>query len=146
MVKPAKYRIDDLAEAFVEGGQALEGFVDGEHLLGAALGELDAFLQGELAGLVEGEIGFAAAALSGLLPPGIIDEDLAHGSGRHAEEVRPVFPGRIGMFDELEVGFVHQRRGVERVVFALEIYHLLSTSRKTALIGLFSGIPTDKPP
>ena len=62
-----------------------------------------------------------AAAFSGLLPPGIIDEDLAHGSGRHAEEVRPVFPGRIGMVDELEVGFVHQRRGVERVVFALEI-------------------------
>jgi len=55
-------------------------------------------------------------------------------------------PGRIGMVDELEVGFVHQRRSVERVVFALEIYHLLSTSRKTALIGLFSGIPTDKPP
>ena len=49
----------------------------------------------------------------------MIDEDLAHYAGGDAVEMRPALPVDLGVIDQAQVSFVHQGRGLERVVAAL---------------------------
>ena len=54
-----------------------------------------------------------------LFSAGVIGQNLAHRLGRHGEEVGPILPLVIRCPRQLGVGFVHQRRGFERVVGGL---------------------------
>jgi hypothetical protein len=49
----------------------------------------------------------------------LVHEDSAHQVGGNPEEVRPVLPLDRVLIDKLDVGLVHERGGLQRVVGAL---------------------------
>ena len=49
------------------------------------------------------------------------DQDAAHDCGAHCQKVRPVLPLHPPYVDQPEVSFVHQDRGLDRVLRALVV-------------------------
>jgi hypothetical protein len=98
--------------AFVEGGELRERPVEVEEV------EAPRRRRDALRGL-ELEAHLPLAALGRVASPRVVDEDLAHGAGGDAEEMRAVLPVDRAAADELEVGLVDEGRGLERVPRAL---------------------------
>src|SRR5207244_3579183 len=97
----------------VFGGERRQRFVQGDPLVGVGL-------RGRQAVGVEGRALAPAAALLGLLPPGGLDEDAAHGLSRGGEEVAAALPPRgVRRADQPHVGFVDEGGGVKRVAGGL---------------------------
>ena len=115
--------------------QLLHRAVHGQHVLDGGLdGQVDD---------VERDARLVAAALGAAALAGVVDEHLAHGARRRAEEVRAVLPAGGRVADEAHVGLVHQGRGVQRVVRALvaqalprDDQQLLVDQRQELLRGL----------
>jgi hypothetical protein len=101
---------DDFGLAGVEGGEAFEGFVEGEDVF--------VFLGGEGDGFIEDDARAASAALVALVGAGVVDKDAAHGLGGDGEEVRLALPVDARLIDELHVGFVDEGGRLEGVVVA----------------------------
>ena len=57
----------------------------------------------------------AAAMLQARFAAGVFDQDAPHGFRRRRKKVGPVFPCLAAVADHPQPGFVHQRRGLERV-------------------------------
>ncbi|MEO8335110.1 MAG: hypothetical protein ABI664_09060 [bacterium] len=55
------------------------------------------------------------AALVSRMPARMIHEDAAHRDRGHGKEVRPSLPIEVVVADEVEVGLVYERGGVEGV-------------------------------
>ena len=68
---------------------------------------------------IERHPGGNAAALDASLRPRMIDEDAAHGLCGDTEEVRPVLPAHVALFDQLQERFVDEGGRLQRVVRAL---------------------------
>ena len=62
--------------------------------------------------------GFSRSPLAGLAPARVIDEDPAHGLRGNREELRPVLPARPMLLHQAHPGFVHERRGLQRVALS----------------------------
>ncbi len=63
--------------------------------------------------------GDIATALVGQASSRIVDEDPPHGLRCDCHEVCAVLPGNIALVDQLKIGFVNQRRSIERVAGSL---------------------------
>jgi hypothetical protein len=87
--------------------QPLEGFVQGHEVLA-----LDAGNHVDLGQLHA--VG-SAAVTDAPLAPRLLDEDAAHRLRGGGEEVAPAVPSRIFGPYKSKIGFVHQRRGLERL-------------------------------
>ena len=46
----------------------------------------------------------------------MVDENLSHRPGRDAEEVAAVLPAHVLLPDQPQIGLVHERRGLKRVI------------------------------
>ena len=105
----------DATLAHVNGGERLEGLVEREHIHGRRLRGGRYVLEAQHRG--------AAAALAGVLPAGLIDEDLAHQLRRHRKEVRPVLQRQPLHIHESQIDLMHERRRLESAarLFALEV-------------------------
>ena len=64
-------------------------------------------------GLIQADFGNTAAALAGMALPGAIDQYLAHDMRGDLIEMGAVAPGRTGLIDQPQVGFVDQVGGLE---------------------------------
>ena len=94
------------------GGEALQGLVQGQQLLGRP------------AGLEGVEVRVLAAPATAVLHPalaaGVLDQDAAHGLGGRGEEVAPAVPGLAFLLaDQAQVDLVDQGGGLERVAGTL---------------------------
>ena len=100
-------QLDDAREALAEGFEARQGGVE-RHQFARALfvGDVDA---------VERDLVHAAAALLPRRPARVVDDDLPHRLGGDGEEVAAVRPVGPGAVDQLQVGLVHEHRGIERL-------------------------------
>jgi hypothetical protein len=58
-------------------------------------------------------------ALEGAALARVIDQKAAHHPRPDGDEVGPALPARAGLVDQLEVGLVHERGGLEGVSGAL---------------------------
>jgi hypothetical protein len=101
-----KTAFDDLYKPLVVTGQAFQGIMERQ--------QVGYFLVGYQRYLFERNSDEVAAAFLGALPPGIIDQDESHGSRRYREKMDAVLPVNAALVDQLEIGFVDERRGVER--------------------------------
>jgi hypothetical protein len=98
-------------EVLEERGEALERILERDQIdLGRLGGELDETQRHALA---------TARALGGAAVAGVVHEDAAHHVRGDADELRAVPPIDATLVDEPEVGFVHERCGLERVTAAL---------------------------
>jgi hypothetical protein len=106
---------DDAALPGVDGGQCFERLIEGEHVHARRLSSGRHVLQTHDRG--------AAATLFGMLPAGVIDEDLTHQLRRHRKKVRPVLQRQSLHVHEPQVDLVHERRRLEGVawLFSLEM-------------------------
>ena len=73
--------------------------------------------------VVEEIMGGAASSPDRPMPPGIVDQNAAHGTGRGSEELGAILPVHPVQVRQLHVGFVHQPGRAEGVVrpLALEL-------------------------
>jgi hypothetical protein len=55
----------------------------------------------------------AAAALAGAVPPGVVDDDEAHGARHHAVEVRAALPVDRALVVQAQIRLVDQADGIE---------------------------------
>jgi len=85
--------------------EAIERFVDGKQLLGVRLNRP--------VGVVQCRTGTVPASLERPALASVVDDDLTHGARRDPEEVAAVFDGSSTLIDELQVGFMDERRGIE---------------------------------
>ena len=69
--------------------------------------------------VLDGHADDAPAVLLAKPPPRVVDEDPAHQSGGDRKKMRAVLPVDAALVDELEVGLVDERRGLECAVPAL---------------------------
>jgi hypothetical protein len=133
---PEVAQLDDLRLPTIEGGQTLEGFVQRQDIDPAGF-------RGDLI-FDQGHALQPPAALLGEPFPGVIDEDSPHHPGGDAEEVRPVAPLRLSLVNEPHVGFVNERRWLQRMTgwFSLHV-----AGRQTAQVPVnerqqvLEGIP-----
>ena len=108
---PEKAAFDDLVLPFAEGGQPSERFVKRQDLLRLLLRQEK--------GLVEGKMRLSPAPFLCLAPQGITDQDVAHRLGCYREEMGAALVLHTVQADQLEVGFMYQRCGVERMPVSL---------------------------
>ena len=79
----------------------------------------------ELTHLV-GDLERAAAALLRSLTLGVVNDDLAHRSGGHGEEMGAALPVWIGLVGQAQISLVDQRRGLQCVVRTLSLHKMMS--------------------
>lgn len=105
-------KLDDANLIRILNGKPLERFVDGQNVGDACVVRL-------VGGDVERHEHRPATAL--LCVPGarVVDEDSTHDLADDPEELRAVLPGRPPLVHQAQVGFVHQRRRIERVIAVL---------------------------
>ena len=110
--------------------------VRGEKVGGDALHETGHLVQGLPAPL--------AALLVGALAPRVVDEHAPHDARRGAQVVGPVPPGNVLFSPEPQVGFVHERRGLQRVprilgthVMPCQAAELFVDQREQGLLSAF---------
>jgi hypothetical protein len=115
---------DDLACAWVVGGEPREGVFEGEEFFGLEFGEGN--------GVREGEFFPVAAAFDGAAFAGVVHEDFAHDAGGGAEEFGAAFPGDW-FGDEAEPGFVDEGGGLEGMVGAFAAHGLGGDAVQLAL-------------
>ena len=89
----------------VEGGEPLEGVVEGEELV-----VLDGRREVES---VEFDVFGAGPVAEGALASGAVDEDAAHGLGGSGEEVGAILPMGLSVRAQPEPGFVDEGGGLE---------------------------------
>ena len=106
-------QLDHLSFALVVGPQRLHRVIEVDQPLRAHLGQDRTFFQGLPLAI--------AAALLAEPPPGMIHEDLPHGSRRDTIKVDPVAEGEVAT-DEFEIGLVDQRGRVQGVVGAFAVH------------------------
>lgn len=97
-------KFDDAGAVGVEGGEFVEGAVEGDHVEVGIDGEGDG---------IEIDGNGAIPTLLGIAGAGVIEEDTPHGPGGGAEEVSAVGPSGAGLIDEAEVGFVDEGGAAE---------------------------------
>jgi hypothetical protein len=95
------------------------------------------------------ELDLHRAAAPLLAPPAarVIDQDPPHGARGHRHEVRLVLPRDVGV-DQTEVGLVHERAGLQRVIGAFRFEspagdprQLVVDERKQAVEGRCLAAP-----
>ncbi len=106
-----EFQLDDAGLAGVGLGEFIESVVEPDHV-GVGAG-------GEAVEIDGGAFGVVAAALGGEALAGVVDEDAAHDAGGHADEVGAALPGHAVELADLQVGFVDERGGLERMAGAL---------------------------
>lgn len=104
-------QLDDLRHARVRLGQLAEQVVDGDQVLVVGVGPR--------VGAVDVDPDQAAAALLGPPRPGVVDEQPAHGDGRHHEELRLGPGGERGAAGHVHEELADQPRRLQRVIAAL---------------------------
>ena len=109
---PKRPQLHDLREAGINSLEPSQREIEREHRnLGCGGGFID---------LLERHSLRIIAAFRGAVPPRVIDEDAAHHLCRDPVEVRTAPPVDVPLFDEAQVGLVHQRSRLQRVPAALE--------------------------
>ena len=67
---------------------------------------------------LERQLRYTTAAFERLPASGMIDQNAAHEAGGDSKKLSSVLPGCTSLIHELEEEFVHQRRGLQRVIRA----------------------------
>jgi len=110
---PEETHFDQLGLAGVVGGQAVQGFVNGEHLFGVLVEREDFFFQFE--------VGHAGAAFLRTFGAGIVDDDLAHHPRGKSEEVGPVVDRLLASLNQLDVGLVDECGSLNGLLLAAQV-------------------------
>src|SRR5258707_814240 len=91
----------------VQRSQFVERLINGQHLVvGCGRGDFE---------MLDIERGLTGTVTQGLLATGVFDENTAHGFSGCAEEMRAAVPGLVLAAPEPQPGFMHQRRGLQRL-------------------------------
>ena len=104
-------QLDHPGRALVELPQRLELLVQIEHVHRPLVAVVQS--------LVERHPGAVASALARTLGPRVVDQDLAHGVGRHRKELSAILPVEAGLLHEPQEDLVDERGGLERVLRTL---------------------------
>src|ERR1044071_1229260 len=100
-------QFDDPAFQRLKLRQAIERFIKRQYL--------GRFFLREIGHIIETEFFFPAAALTAQIPARVIYKNATHKLRGDGEEMRTIMPLYLFLVDELEVDFVHQRSGLQRV-------------------------------
>jgi len=106
-------QLDDGGLEWIEGGEIPQGLVESEDIRGS--------FNGYLAEPIEGQQGNVAASFFALPAPSMVDQDATHHTAGNAKEVVAILPIDSVLTSELQVGLVHQRCRLQRVVSALPV-------------------------
>jgi hypothetical protein len=116
--------LNDAGLAGIVGGKPSKGFTDGGSFVEAVGGD------GEV--IIHLHAMQAACAPSGIMLPGIVDENLAHDVSGESDELSAAAP--VDVFTgEAEICFVDQRGGLQGVVGALAAHIGLSEAVKLSV-------------
>src|SRR5262245_21710357 len=107
-------QLDDARLALVERGEPIERRVERDEI-DRALGS------GRVEPFVESDARLAAAALQRIARAGALDQDLPHRVRRDRADVRAILPAFGAIFQELQVGLVHERRRLKRLPRTLSL-------------------------
>ncbi len=105
-----KSHFDDLLLAGIERRQSAEGIIDGEHA--------DRGIGAKVQRIFDWDDGLPTAAPGTEVGARMIDEDTTHEMRGNGEKVRAVPEVRFALLDELQVGFVDEGGGLQRVIGA----------------------------
>src|SRR5262245_33337673 len=105
-----KLQLDDLGLTLVERGKAGERLVESHQVGGPLAASHLRFLDRNP---------FGSGSLLGIPCTGVVHQNLAHQMSRKAEKMGTAFPLRLLLVHESEIGFMDQRRWLERMIRAL---------------------------
>jgi hypothetical protein len=103
--------LDNPALALIQGSESVQGFVERNQINRA---RLSGKVRAGQRGLV-----LQAAALDPLTGAGMIHEDSTHRLRRDPKKMRTILPLNLPLFDESQIGLVHERGRLQRVIRAL---------------------------
>src|SRR5262249_9465371 len=83
--------------------------------------------------LIQRDMELLAAALVGTSPARVINQNLSHHPRRYGEEMRAVLPLHIPAINQMQVRFVDQRRGLQRVASAFALHITLGQMMQLAI-------------
>lgn len=98
-------KLNGFAFPGVESFQGFEAGIECEQLRALRFSKADRLLEGHI----------EPRAFAGIAAAGLVHQDLAHEARSHAEKVRAVLPGWIGLIDQAEVGLVDESCGLQSI-------------------------------